>query len=38
MNRSYRKPKRADAVEIVRIACLIADEAVKLILILRGGR
>jgi hypothetical protein len=38
MNKPYRKPNRADAVEIVKIACLIVNEVVKLILILRGGR
>jgi hypothetical protein len=38
MNKPCRKPNRADAEEIVRIICMIVNEAVKVILALRGGR
>ena len=33
-----KKPERPNATEIVRIICMIVDEAIRLILALRGWR
>ena len=38
MGKPCRKPNRAKAEEVVRIVCMIVNEAVKVILALRGGR
>jgi hypothetical protein len=36
MDESQRKPDRAKVEEVVRVLCMIADEAVKLFLVLHG--
>jgi hypothetical protein len=38
VDKPCRKPSRANAEEVVRIICMIVNEAVRLILVLRGGR
>jgi len=38
MDKPCTKPERANAGEIVRIICMIVNEAIKVILALRGGR
>jgi hypothetical protein len=38
MDKPCKKPERPTATEVVRIICMIVNEAVKVILALRGGR